>query len=229
MTGRPDLRLNDPVLSVIVAVCSLMSVGAFLLDAFGIVGMPFTLSAVSFPALVLTVALAVWAGRMRRYDFLRRLYMGLVIGLIATLVYDALRGVVYVLTPTDFNPFRAHRNFGALILDTSPHTTGALVAGWVYHFWNGISFAVIFTMLAPGRPWYWALTWAMALETATVLVYPNVFGIDRTDIAFLSVSFAGHAAYGTTMGLLGREWLGLRAGRGSPWALSWPNLRRAFT
>jgi hypothetical protein len=222
-------RLHDPLLSIIVAVSAFTSVAAFLLDAFGVVGMPFTLSAVSFPALVLIVALTVWAGRVGRYDFLRRLYAGLVIGLLATLVYDALRAIIYVLSPADFNPFRAHRNFGALILNTSPHTTSALTAGWVYHFWNGISFAVMFTMLAAGRRWYWALLWAMALETATVVVYPNAFEVDRTDIAFLSVSFAGHAAYGTTMGLLSREWLGRPRPGSSPWAIWWPNLRRAFS
>lgn len=222
------LPVDDPVLSLVVAACSLMSVAAFLFEAFGWIAMPFMISFVSLPALVATLALAVWAGRVGRLDFLRRLYLGVVIGLLATLVYDGLRAIIYFATPASFDPFRAHPNFGALILDTSPHTTAATAAGWAYHFWNGVSFAVIFVMVAAGQRWYWALLWAMALETATVLVYPNVFEVNRTDVAFISVSFAGHAAYGTTMGVLGREWLAYRPRGESLWALSMLNVRRGF-
>jgi hypothetical protein len=223
------LRLQDPTLTIIVVVCSLTSVGAFLLDAFGLLAMPFTISFISLPALLVTLVVAVWAGRFGRQYFLRRLYIGLVAGLIATLAYDAIRATIMVGYPGDFNPFRSHPNFGALILDTSPATTAAHLTGWAYHFWNGISFGIIFVMLAGGVRFYYALIWALALETATVTIYPNVFDISRSDWMFVAVSFIGHAVYGLTLGVLSREWLTHQPWPRDVWQVPMPNLRRGLS
>jgi hypothetical protein len=223
------VRIPDPTLTIIVVLCSLTSVGAFLLEAFGLVGMPFTISFVSLPALLVTLVVAVWAGRLGRQHFLRRLYIGLVAGLIATLAYDAIRAAIMLAYPGDFNPFRSHPNFGALILDTSPETTAAHLAGWAYHFWNGISFGIIFVMLAGGARFYYALIWALALETATITIYPNVFDVSRSDWAFVSVSFLGHAVYGLTLGVLSREWLTHHAWPQRVWQISVPNLIRGLS
>jgi len=215
-------------LTAIVVVCSLTSVGAFLLDVAELLAMPFTITAISLPALVLTLALSVWAGRVGRLLFLRRLYAGFAAGLVATLAYDAVRGAIMLAVPGDFNPFRALPNFGALILDTSAQTTGAHVAGWLYHFWNGISFAVNYALVAGGARFYYAFVWAMFLETMTLLVYPNAFAVSRSDAAFVGVSFVGHAVYGTTMGVLCRQWLSEGAMRGRPWSLAVPDWKRAL-
>ena len=134
-----------------------------------------------------------------------------------------------VAHPGDFDPFRSHPNFGALILDTSPATSAAHIAGWAYHFWNGISFGIIFVMLAGGARFYYALVWALALETATVTIYPNVFDISRSDWMFVAVSFIGHAVYGLTLGVLGREWLTHQPWPQRIWQLPTPNLARGLS
>lgn len=221
--------IPDPTLALIVVFCSLTSVGAFLLDAFGLLEMPFTISFVSLPALVVTLVIAVWAGRFGRQHFLRRLYVGSVAGLLATLAYDALRAAIMVAVPGDFDPFRSHPNFGALILDTDPSTTSAHVTGWAYHFWNGISFGIVYVMLAGGARFWYALAWALALETATIVIYPNVFDISRSDWMFVSVSFAGHAVYGLGLGILSREWLTHIPWPRATWRLAMPDFRRGLT
>jgi hypothetical protein len=198
---------TDRALRVIVAVFSSLSVGAFLAHVYLDVPMPFTLSAFSFPALVATIGITVWAKRAARMRFLRRMWAGFVAGAAAIAAYDALRWLILLITPSDFDPFRAHRHFGALILSTSPHATSALIAGWGYHFWNGFSFAVMYALLAGGARWWWGLCWAMTLESATILVYPGAFGISASNWAFIATSLAGHAAYGCTLGLLARQWL----------------------
>jgi hypothetical protein len=197
----------DRTLRVLVAVFSSLSVGAFLAHVYADLPMPFTLSAFSLPALVATIGIAVWAKRAARIRFLRRLWAGVAAGAAAIAAYDLLRWFILLVTPSDFNPFRAHRPFGALILSTSPTTTSALVAGWTYHFWNGFAFAIMYTLLAGGARWWWGLCWAMTLETATILVYPDAFGISLRNWALIGTSLAGHAAYGFTLGVLARQWL----------------------
>ena len=197
----------DWPLRTVTATAASTSALAFVLAIAGVIEMPFTINAIALPSMALIVALSVWAGRVHRTAFMRRLWVGLIAGALATIAYDLLRWVILVTVPWDFDPFRAHRNFGALIMSTSPHATSALVAGWVYHLWNGLSFAVMYTMMAGGARWRWAFLWAMALETATVITYPTAFGMRRSDLPFVTVSFLGHAVYGTTLGVLARNWL----------------------
>jgi hypothetical protein len=226
-TDSPPVA-NDRTLAVIVAACSSLSVGAFLAHVYLDVPMPFTLSAFSFPALVATIGITVWAKRAARMRFLRRMWVGCVAGAFAIVGYDLLRWLILFVTPSDFDPFRAHRPFGALILSTSPHTTAALVAGWGYHLWNGFSFAVMYALLAGGARWWWGLLWAMTLESATILVYPGAFGISLSNWAFVATSLAGHAVYGFVLGVLARQWL-----REPPWpttlALERPTLRAGLS
>jgi hypothetical protein len=70
------------------------------------------------------------------------------------------------------------------------------------------------------------VAWALALETATIITYPNLFDIDITRAGFISVSLIGHAVYGVTLGALAREWL--RPDIDGTWTLPRPNLRRGF-
>lgn len=214
----------DRLLRGVVVAASAAGVGAFVLDAYDVVAMPFTISFVALPGLLVTLALAAWAGRVGKWRFLRRLYVGVVAGLMATFAYDAMRLVVATATPASFDPFRAHPNFGALMLGTSPETTAALLAGWAYHFWNGISFGVMYALVAGGARYRWAVAWALTLETATIVVYPTVFELQRGDLGFVGVSVVGHLVYGIVLGILCRNWLGGDTDWSRPGRLRRPNL-----
>ncbi len=203
-----------------------MSGAALVLHAAGVIEMPFMISFVALPALLVIIGLMAWFGRVGKVMLLRRVWVGVVAGLLATIAYDLVRFVIFVATPTDFDPFRAHRPFGGLMLDTDPNTTAAFWAGWGYHVWNGLSFAVMYAMLFGGARWFWAVAWALGLETATIITYPSLFDIDLTQAGFIGVSVVGHACYGVVLGVLVREWLG-RPAR-SWWAIPPPDLRRGF-
>lgn len=217
---------QDRALAALIVACAAMSGVALVLHAADVVEMPFTISFLALPALLVIVGLMAWFGRVRKVVLLRRVWVGVAAGAVATLAYDVVRYVIFVATPTTFDPFRAHRPFGGLMLDTDPNTTAAFWAGWSYHVWNGLSFAVMYVMLFGRGRWTWALAWALALETATIITYPNLFDIDITRVGFISVSLIGHAVYGVTLGVLTREWL--RPELTDPWRLPRPDLRRGF-
>jgi len=225
VTGIPSNV--DRALAVLVAGCAAMSGLALVLHAADIVEMPFTISFVALPAMLVIVGLMAWFGRVGKVELLRRVWIGIVAGLAATVAYDLVRYIVFIATPTDFDPFRAHRPFGGLMLDSDPNTASAFWAGWGYHVWNGLSFAVMYTMLIGGARWFWAVVWALGLECATIITYPNLLDIDLTQAGFVAVSLIGHTCYGVVLGVLAREWLGRPAS--SPWALPRPNIRRGFS
>ena len=199
-------RLSDPALTLLVVGCTAAGIGAFLLDVAGIVRMPWTISFVSLPALILVIAIAVWAQRVARRPFFNRLLVGLVAGFIATLAYDGVRWAIQETAPLDYDGFRSINIFGSLILGKPESALDARIAGWTYHFWNGISFGVMYALVAGPARWYWGLAWGTALELLMISIYPVAFAIQRSDPAFLAISMTGHAAYGAVLGLLAERW-----------------------
>ncbi len=199
-------KFPDPILTVVVIGASGMGISAFLLDVAGVIAMPWTLSFVSFPALLAVLGIGVWAQRVERYRFLNRLVVGFAAGLIGTLVYDLVRIAAQASMLFDYNAFTAIHIFGSLILDRPETALDARIAGWTYHFWNGISFGVIYALIAGSAKWYWGLAWGMMLEVIMIGVYPVAFSVQRTDPAFLSISLIGHAAYGVVLGALCSRW-----------------------
>ena len=197
MTHRPP----SGALIAVGTVALSLGILAFLLDVAGWIRMPFTLTFVSLPGLLVVVVLAVYTRRADETLVWSRLKHGLAAGLAGTVVYDALRGAVQLSGLFSYNAFRAIPLFGSLITGLEPASVPAALAGWAYHFWNGISFAMMYALNAAGRPCLWGLAWAMFLEAAMVLTYPVAFGVPRSDAGFLSISFIGHAAYGIVLGL----------------------------
>ena len=198
--------LTDPALTILVLSCTAAGIGAFLLDVAGIVAMPWTISFVSLPALVVVVAIGVWAQRVARQPFFNRLAVGVIAGFIATLAYDGVRLAIQETAPLDYDGFRSINIFGSLILSKPETALDARIAGWTYHFWNGISFGVMYALVAGPARWYWGLAWGMALEMMMIGIYPVAFAIQRSDPAFLAISMTGHAAYGAVLGLLAERW-----------------------
>lgn len=198
--------LTDPALTLLVLGCTAAGIGAFLLDVAGIVAMPWTISFVSLPALVVVVAIGVWAQRVARQPFFNRLAVGVIAGFIATLAYDGVRWAIQETAPLDYDGFRSISIFGSLILSKPETALDARIAGWTYHFWNGISFGVMYALVAGPARWYWGLAWGMALEMMMIGIYPVAFAIQRSDPAFLAISMTGHAAYGAVLGLLAERW-----------------------
>jgi hypothetical protein len=176
---------------------------ALLLYASGRV--PLSVSVTILAPLTAIIFMAIWvlSGGESEKVFLDRLKGGLIAGAVGLLAYDLIR-LVILAAGVEFNPFRPIEIFGLLILNVSQDTTLTKSVGWAFHIWNGLSFAVMYTMIAGRGKVWWAVLWALLLETAMIVTYPSIFQV-AVDAPFLIISLVGHLAYGVAVGLTARK------------------------
>jgi len=161
--------------------------------------MPYTVSFVTLPGLVALVALAVWARRGDRPLLFNRLVVGTVAGSLGLVAYDVMRWLVQLVLPVSYDAFRAFQIFGTLMTGRGDDSVLALAAGWAYHITNGLTFGIIYALLAGPARWWWGLAWGGTLEAAMMVVYPSL--MNPASISdFVVVSVIGHAVFGAVVG-----------------------------
>lgn len=161
----------------------------------------FTLLAVGGPASA--VLLIGWnaAAADHKTRVRQRVKVGLVAGLGGLIIYDLVRWSVVWVTGVAINPFEALPVFGELLVGAGTSETTRWVAGFGYHIFNGLGFAVFFSIFWGRKGVLAGVAWAFLLETATLLVYPGWLDI-RAKGEFTIVSMVGHASYGVTIGYI---------------------------
>lgn len=181
--------------SLIVAVVTVSLSGiVILLHALGWVALTYTVRLLAPLTAFVFIALLVRTRGGSEDVFLNRLAAGLLAGVVGLVAYDLVR-LAFLLAHLPFNPFRPIEVYGLLIMDRYQDTTLTRTVGWAFHIWNGVAFALMYTLsLGRGRLGL-ALAWSMTLEVAMLASYPSLFGIIR-DWAFVVVTMAGHTAYG---------------------------------
>ncbi len=176
----------------------------------------YIISGVSLLAAALLVLAAAsfvgaWIWRQadgRSQDAMRTLLKtGFVAGILATSAYDLSRFFLIEVTGIAFWPFDIFNIFGQALVGAGFSGPWVRLAGLVYHFANGIGFALAYTIVA-GRRGVWAgIVWAMVLEVMMVGVYPGWLDV-RAINEFVQVSVLGHVVYGAVLGYSARRLLG---------------------
>lgn len=138
-----------------------------------------------------------------RPEVLRRVRAGLLAGLLATLAYDLSRWVIVTVFHTTFWPFDIFPLFGRAIAGNGVSPDVATAIGVLYHYTNGLFFAVAYAILLAPRGWWTGLFWALGLETIMLALYPGWLHIQAMN-EFASVSLLGHLAYGAVLGTVSR-------------------------
>jgi hypothetical protein len=136
--------------------------------------------------------------------FLQRITGGLIAGLAGLVAYDMVRYLILLSRLASFNPFRPIEVYGLLILDRTQDSALTKAVGWAFHVWNGLSFAVMYTLAVGRGRVLWAIGWGMLLELATIATYPSMFRI-TLGREFLMMSLTGHFFYGWAVGLATRR------------------------
>jgi hypothetical protein len=98
-----------------------------------------------------TIIVARRAPRSVVLEVWRVVRAGLLVGLVATLVYDITRTGLSYLDPSPYKPFEAIRQFGLGMLPAGAPPAAVLAAGFAVHFVNGSSFGVIYAVSAGRR------------------------------------------------------------------------------
>ncbi len=147
------------------------------------------------------LVLAAWRGLPAelRTETARRVRIGLVGGIAATLAYDATRLVLVWVAGFRFGPLDTLPIFGRLLIGPDASPGLALGAGVLYHAANGVGFATAFVLVVRSPTAVKGVAWAAMLELAMVSLYPGWLRIDLLG-EFLGVSVLGHVAYGLVLG-----------------------------
>ena len=150
------------------------------------------------PSMVALAAIGLWVSKSGRQSRLRTaLVCGTVGGLIGTVGYDAIRlpQVLFGL-----RPYIPIQSYGLLMLNADTSSPLTELAGWAYNFCNGIGFGIAYAVVALGRRWYWAILWAFALETATVVSpFAAMYQLEGK-WGLIGLAYLSHIAYGYPLG-----------------------------
>ena len=205
MTGQPA-GVNDATISRLEIVLGVLLAGtsgaAIIAHVFGPVPMSFTVPFVVLPATAILVSAVLLRRRLypRFHAFTRVIMVGAKWGFLATLAYDVIRPVLKMILRFSFNPYRAIPIFGQLMTGLPATDPTAIVAGWIYHFWNGISFGVMFAFVRPQGGMAAGVVWAMVLQALMMWVYPQFLQVRLADPGFLMSGLIGHSVWGVVLG-----------------------------
>lgn len=209
MTGAvaapPDThRTRDLALRASAAVCALLSLAALVGHVFGVVAMPYSLTFVGVPSVLLLFALAALAKRLQAAVFLNCLAVGLVGGFAATAAYDLSRLALRTGGLFDYDGFTAIYIFGSWITGTPMTTTASAIAGWFYHFWNGLSFGVFYTLTFGRSHWLYGVAYGTVMELMMLGLFPFFVRVSN-QLDFIGLSMAGHIVYGAVLGAIAQR------------------------
>lgn len=137
---------------------------------------------------------------------------GLAAGAVATIALEAIRLPGFWL---DFMPGNLPRLMGVLLLNqfAAGPSLKSDVVGWLYHFWNGASFGLIYVLVfGTCRRWVGAafgvlLGFGFMLSPVVSALGVGFLGIEFSKGFPVTVTIA-HAAFGLSLGWLTSQWLG---------------------
>ena len=195
---------------------SVIGIAALVVHVLGWLRMPFFLAVFGVPSVLLLCALAAYARRIDAEIFLNGLWVGIWAGLVATVAYDGVRALVERSHMFGYNWTVPILMFGNWITGAPTTSAAAKVAGWAYHYWNGISFGVMYALAFGKVRWWWGLAYGVFLEACMLGLFPMFLRVtNKWD--FVAISMIGHIAYGAVLGILVEKYA-LPSERAALWA-----------
>ena len=88
----------------------------------------------------------------------------------------------------------------------------AFVAGALWHFWNGATFGIIYSLVIGKGKWWYGMIWAFIIEIGMMLapyliVMKGPFGIEHMDgYNLFTITLLAHLAFGALLGILVQKW-----------------------
>jgi hypothetical protein len=174
------------------------SIGALLADLYGLAEMSLFAWVVTLPSLAALAALGSWPSP-RLGELRRRIRVGAVAGVVGTIGYDVVRIPFAV---AGFRLFAPIDSYGLLIADASMGSPWTGTLGWLFHLSNGVTFGVMYALVAARRHWGWGVLWGLVLETAVVATpFRERYGLGGEWVA-IGIAYAAHVGFGYPVGRL---------------------------
>jgi hypothetical protein len=180
---------------------------AIIAHTYGPVKLSFATPFIALPTAMVLSGLILLRKRLygRLHTLSSSIAMGALYGLAATVIYDLIRPLLKWIFQFQYPPFRAMTIFGTLITGLAPEDPVSQIAGWTYHFWNGISFGMMYVLIWPRGGWISGLAWGLGLQLLMMIVYPSFLNARLSDPGFLTMGIVGHSFWGVVLGYLVRR------------------------
>lgn len=198
------------VLSIIALIAAAISPNLFVISQAGYGELSSLAVNFLIPAIVVLILVIIISYYRGVRDLSSQIWKGLLAGLISTVGLEIVREIGFHLGGM---PGDMPKLLGVLLLNQfaqGPDTLSNIV-GWSYHFWNGASFGIIYSVLfGKGRKWG-GIIYALVIGTvfmASPAVIPlgvGHFGVDF-GIGFPVTVLLAHLAFGILLGLLIYKW-----------------------
>ncbi|MEJ2615694.1 MAG: hypothetical protein P8Z35_12105 [Ignavibacteriaceae bacterium] len=162
------------------------------------------------PSIIIMILLIIISYYMEVRDLSRQIGIGLAAGMISTVGLEIVREIGFHLGGM---PGDMPKLLGVLLLNQFAQGPDALsnIAGWSYHFWNGASFGIIYSILfgrgRKGAGIIYALLIGIGFMASPAVIPLGVghFGVDF-GIGFPVTVLLAHLAFGTLLGWLVFKW-----------------------
>lgn len=177
-------------------ILALLSVAPLLAWTFGLGSFSSWFLYVTAPAWITLLAAGLLT-KSRLPKLRTALIAGALGGLLGTFAYDIFR---IPFAAIGFRLFSPIESYGVLLLSAQGSSGWTDLAGWTFHFFNGMAFGVAYAAVALDRHWGWAIAWAMVLETATVVTpFADAYAL-RGRWGVIAIAYAAHLPYGLALG-----------------------------
>src|SRR4051812_11684124 len=150
--------------TVIALALAATSIGALLSDLYGLLPMRTFCLWITVPSLL---ALAILASVRvpALVPVQERIRVGAVAGIAGIMAYDVVRIPFVMMGQRLLAPIDS---YGLLISGGPMATPWSNTAGWLFHLSNGITFGVIYALVAARAHWIFGVLWGVILESAVV-------------------------------------------------------------
>lgn len=219
---RPPLFSGPRIQRLLAAVCLVLGLGSvwpLLAWVYNLGSFAGWFWFLALPGAFLVAAVAIVCNRRGVFPALQvAIGAGVLGGIAATVFYDIVRVPFLVVGYRLFAPISTYGVLMTLAPTSSPFTE---TLGWLYNFMNGTLFGVAYAMIALGRRWWWAIPFALGLETMTVVTpYADLYSLrGKPDV--IAIAYGAHVFYGAALGLVVQRAGAWRDAGHTPIPVSW--------
>ncbi len=190
------------LLAFLIFLSCIPQAGSLLLKVYGLMPLQSSFLFIALPGLLLIISLYIWSKSKGNSYISHALELGFAGGLAGTIAYDLGRLPFLLMGLRVFAPIDS---YGVWLLNTHCSSNISDLAGWLYHFNNGISFGIMYALFMQGRSVFWAVLWACGLETIAFLSpFGRIYGFTGNYTA-LGIAYFGHILYGIPLGMMTRN------------------------
>lgn len=203
-------KLEELLLSILALALAGVSPNLFPAAQAGLAKMSFLGTHVLVPSVLLLVVVFVVALTRHHERLANRILAGAAAGLVATLGLEVVRATSFHLggMPGDMPQLLGVLLTNRFMLGPSAYSTAL---GYLYHFWNGVSFGIIFAVIFGRKPVVWALVYAQLIGIGFLLspaVKAMGIGFMGSQMPAMPLTVVlAHLVFGLILGALGKRWI----------------------